>query len=363
MVWPSVNWTAHYADCPDGRRCRHHTVFPNWWLDMVSRGIPYDSDADTALQHAAGRVNRYRGHPPLQPEPLLFAQQVVLDSLVVAPAPITESWVMGSLAAVGGLARWVHGLGQPLTRDHALGEATRYRWISGAGHLTAESASIYAVRLELIADHLNGVSIKRLPRATKATEAPVEPLTPTEQADLWAWARGLRPRTRRERVQGHILLGLGFGLTRNEKYRITTDHVFTDADGVHVAVTDPDGALIRFVTCRRDWEDHLLRYVATVQHGGYLVAPWRLDPPPGSAVDESLRRAHKWAPPVEFNNVRLRNTWLCEHLADGTPLKILMAAAGVAEANHLHKLLTLLPTPNSAAAAAALRGPERGAAR
>jgi hypothetical protein len=323
---------------------------------MVTRGIPYASDTDEALQNAVGRVNRFKGHPPLQPEPLLFTQQAVLDSLVVAPAPINESWVMGSLAAVGGIARWVHNTGQPLTRAHVFSEETRYRWVDGAGHLTKESARIYAVRLELIADHLNGAVIKRLPRATKVEEAPVEPLTLVEEADLWTWSRGLRAVKKRQRVQGHIVLGLGLGLTRAEKYQVHAGHVSADDHGVHVHVTDEAGTVLRTVTCRRDWESRLLGLVEDTQPGGYLVRPWETTPPRGSAVDESIRRVHKWGPPVAFNNVRLRNTWLCHHLQDGTPLKVLMAAAGMAEANHLHKLLTLLPEPTAAESAAALRG-------
>jgi hypothetical protein len=323
---------------------------------MVTRGIPYDSDHDKALQHAVGRVNRFKGHPPLLPEPLLFTQQAVLDSLVVAPAPITEAWVMGSLAAVGGIVRWAHNTGQPLTRENVFGERTRYRWVEGAGHLTKESARIYAVRLELIADHLNGATVKRLPRATKVDEAPVEPLSLSEEADLWTWARGLRPMTRRQRVMGHVVLGLGVGLNRAEKYRIRTEDVSADTEGVHVRVTGPTGEPVRVITCRRTWEDRLLALATDAGPGRYLVAPWRDTAPTPGNVDESLRRAHKWGPPVDFNNVRLRNTWLCRHLQDGTPLKVLMAAAGMAEANHLHNLLALLPEPTAADVARALRG-------
>lgn len=54
--------------------------------------------------------------------------------------------------------------------------------------------------------------------------------------------------------------------------------------------------------------------------------------------------------------MRLRNTWLCHHLAEGTPLKVLMQAADMAEANHLHNLLTLLPDVSETDAHAALRG-------
>lgn len=323
---------------------------------MVTRGIPYSSDADQALQHAVGRVNRFKGHPPLLPAPLLFTQQAVLDSLVVAPAPVTEAWVMGSLAAVGGMARWVHNTGQPLTREHVFGEETRYRWGDGAGHLTKESARIYRVRLELIADHLNGATIKRLPRATHVKEAPVEPLTLTEEADLWTWARSLRREMRRQRVQAHIVLGLGVGFQRAEKYRVRSEHVSVDSRGVHVLVTDEKGAPLRSVTCRRDWEERLLELAANTQHGGYLMRPWSTAPPTPSTLDESMRRAQKWGAPVEFNNIRLRNTWLCHHLVDGTPLKVIMAASGMAEVKHLHNLLPLLPEPPADEVAAALRG-------
>ncbi|MFC6285527.1 hypothetical protein ACFP3Q_06305 [Nocardioides sp. GCM10027113] len=322
----------------------------------MTRGIPYSFDTDEALQHAAARVNRFKGHPPLLPEPLLFTQQAVLDALVVAPAPVTESWVNGSLAAVSGITRWVHNTGQPLTRQHVFSEETRYRWVDGAGHLTKESARIYAVRLELIADHLNGATVKRLPRATKVQEAPVQPLTPTQEADLWTWTRGLRPLTRRQRMQGSIVTGLGLGLTRGEKYLLTKEDVTVTDDGVLARVTNPLTGVTRTVACRRDWEERLATLVFEMKPGHYVLAPWRDTRPSPQSADESMRRAHKARPPVDFNNVRLRNTWLCHHLAAGTPLKVLMAAADMAEANHLHNLLTLLPDVSDADAYAALRG-------
>lgn len=354
--WPSLAWLTHYASCARGRRCRRHVAFPDWWLAMVTRGIAYGTDADSALQNAVGRVNRYKGHPPLLPEPLLFTQQAVLDALCVAPAPITESWVMGSLAAVGGMARWLHNTGQPLTREHLFSEEARYRWIGGAGHLTTESARIYSVRLELIADTLNGVTAgRRFPRATKIQEAPLEPLTLTNEADLWTWSRGLRPLTRRQRVQAIVILGLGLGLTRGEKHQLRSDDVAVNSEGVHVTVTGSYSGATRVVTCRRDWEDRLSTIALETPAGHLLMAPWRSTPPQGTVADESMRRAHKYSPPVAFNHVRLRNTWLCRHLEAGTPLKVLMAAAGMAEANHLHKLLTLLPDVHPGHATQVLR--------
>jgi hypothetical protein len=323
---------------------------------MVTRGIPYNADSDEALQMGASRVKRYKGHPPLLPDVLAFTQKAVLDSLVVAPAPLTDSWVMGALAAVSGLAKWVHNTGQPLTREHVFSEETRYRWIDGAGHLTKESAKIYAVRLELIGDHLNGAAEKRLPRATKEEHPPLEPLTAAEETDLWMWSRGLRRTTRRQRIQGTIVTGLGLGLTRAEKYLLVKEDVTVGPDGVWVRVTHPATSAVRTVACRRDWEERLANLVFDMEPGRYLLAPWRSDPPGPTSGDESVRRAHKERPPVDFNNMRLRNTWLCHHLAQGTPLKVLMEAAAMVEANHLHNLLTLMPDVPDPEAQAMLRG-------
>lgn len=356
VEWPSVEWGHHRNECSDGRRCRHHVKFPEWWLLMVTRGIPYSSDANEALQHAAGRVTRFKGHPPLQPAALLFTQRAVLDSLVVAPAPVTESWVMASLAAVSGITRWAHNTGQPLTRHHVFDEETRYRWVHGAGHLTNDSARMYRVRLELIGDHLNGAVVKRMPRTTETYEAPLKPLSLTEEADLWGWSRGLRPLSRRQRVQASVVLGLGVGLTRAEKFRVAREHIKITPEGVLVTVSNSHTHDVRTIASRRDWEERLAALATATAPGHYLMAPWRDTPPPPSAVDESMRRAGKAWPPVQFNNHRLRNTWLCYHLAVGTPLRVLMEAADLAGANHLHSLMPFLPPVSPTDSIAALRG-------
>lgn len=348
VVWPSVDWLAHYAECP--------VAFPDWWLDMVNRGIPYSSDADESLQQAVVHVNKFKGHPPMQAEPLLFTRQAVLDALSVAPAPVTSAWVKWSLSAVSGIVRWVHNTGQPLTREHVFSEETRYRYKDAAAHKSTETARHYSARLELIGDHLNGAVVKRLPRTAKDINPPIEPLTLTEEADLWAWTRGVRPLTSRQRVQAHIALGLGIGLTRAEGHRITSDAVDVRADGVHVTVTHPDTGATRVVTCRREWEERLAALTAATKPGHYLMSPWSTKQPTGATIDQTLSKVNKQRPPVLFSTTRLRNTWLCHHLSAGVPLKTLLEASGMKEPTHLADLLRMLPPVPAAEARASLRG-------
>lgn len=358
VPWPSVQWHAHYRACGLRRRCPHRFEFPDWWLAMRNRGLALHPDADVALQKAVTMVNGYKGHPALLPDPLLFTQQAVLDALAMAPTPIGYSWMRITLSAVAGLSRWAHSTGQPLTREHLLGEETRYRyveWAARQNEWTEGSKNLTWTRLELIGDFLLGVTRPReLRKPTITEEAPVEPLTDAEQADLWVWAKTLSVKKRVKRMTAYLALGLGCGLTGGELARATRDDVVIDDDGaVHVTVVSAKST--RTVTCLAHWEERLADIVRAVEPGHLLTAPWRTEPGHGSS-NESVRRAMAKNPPVVVNSIRLRNTWLCWHLAHGTPLKELMQGSDMKEANHLHNLLPLLPETDPNRTARLLRG-------
>lgn len=359
VAWPSVAWHEHYRACGLGRRCPHRFEFPNWWLAMRNRGVALHPDADEALQKAKQMVDGYKGHPILQPDPLLFTQKTILDAMAVAPTPIGYSWMRISLSAVAGLARWAHSTGQPLTREHLLGEETRYRyveWAAVANEWTAGSKNLTWNRLELIGDFLNGATPRELRKPTITEEAPTEPLTRAEQADLWVWAKTLSVKKRAKRMTALLALGLGCGLTGGELARAKREDAVIDEDGsVHVTVVSSKST--RTVTCLAHWEGRLADIVRGVEPGRLLTAPWRDEANPDtSSHTESVRRAMAKNPPAVFNSTRLRNTWLCWHLEHGTPLKELMQAADMKEANHLHNLLPLLPPTDPARTARLLRG-------
>lgn len=327
---------------------------------MRNRGAPLHENADLAMQDAVRRVNRYKGHPMLLDEPLTFTQDVVLDALALAPTPIGYSWMSATLSLVSGMARWAHSTGQPLTRAHLLTEESRYRYFAQIDDnrdepLAEGSKNLMWNRLELIADFLLGVNATReFRKPTVTEEAPRQPLTPAEQADLWVWAKALSVKTRAKRITAMLALGLGCGLTGGELPNVRREDVVIDDDGaVHVTVTSAKST--RTITCLAHWEARLAAIVADVAPGHYVLTPWRKAAATYTHT-EAVRRAMGKTPPTTFNSTRLRNTWLCWHLTSGTPLKDLMQAADMMEANHLHNLLRLLPDTTPERSSRVLRG-------
>lgn len=364
VPWPSIEWHTHYVACPHGWRCHHRFEFPDWWLAMRNRGVPFHEDADAAMQEAVRRVNGYKGHPMLQPEPQEFTQKAVLDCLALAPTPIGNSWMACTLASISGLTRWAHITGQPLTREHLFSEETRYRFFDYLNNdydkdLGSGSKNLMWVRLELCADFLLGATGPReFRKPTITEEAPRSPLSTEQQADLWVWAKTLSVKKRAKRMTAMLALGLGCGLTGGELPRVVREDVTIDADGsVHVTVTSTKST--RTVTCLAQWEARLAAIVRDVQPGHFVLTPWRTEAG-NYPHNESVRRAMAKNPPAVFNSIRLRNTWLCWHLAHGTPLKELMQSADMLEANHLHNLLPLMPDTDPERTARLLRGnPQR----
>lgn len=71
---------------------------------MGGRGVPFHPEAPVAMQMAKTRIGTYKGSKPVFDQPTrLLVQGIVLDSLIIAPQPVTPGWVHTSLMAVGGL--------------------------------------------------------------------------------------------------------------------------------------------------------------------------------------------------------------------------------------------------------------------
>ncbi len=358
LVWPSAGWLAHGSACPRPRHCPHPVQFPDWWLAMSYRGIPHHPDRDRALHAAVQRINTFQGHPPLSPDGAMFVQQAVIDALVVAPQPVTRGWVSASLSAVGQLVRWAENTGQRLDRQRLLSDESRDRFIHvECRTLTKGARTTYQSRLDLIASVLLSQP-RSTPRVPIPAAGPLRPLTLTDEADLWAWSHGIRPKGRRQRVQAMLVLGLGVGVTRAEKVLLRPEDVTDHGDdGVAVDVTDPHTGEVRTVWCLAGWERRLREIAAATPDGHLLVAPWTTRPGVPRAHDQALWTAClRQPPPVEFNNVTLRTTWLCRHLEAGTPLKVLMAAANIATAERLVQLTLLMPDVSEGDRARWLRG-------
>lgn len=324
---------------------------------MAKRGVPFHPEAEQAFQMALQRIRTYKGSKPVFDEATrLLVQGIVIDALVVAPQPVTAGWVHTSLMAVGGLVRWAQTVAESLTREHLLSQRTRNRFLNlGTTDLTDTSRRNYRCRLDLIATGLSCEPVAPTVTAPLQHGEAIDPHTADEVATLWVWARGLRPATRRDRVVAVLILGLGCGLRASELTRVTPESVATDQYGVHVTVAGDRGT--RVVTCDRVWEDRLRDLVANAEPGRPLTSPWRAEVTNARALQNALAGAQHMHPPVAWFSARsLRNTWLVARLTEGTPIPVLMEAAGLETIEALKAYLVYVPALTPAERAAALRG-------
>lgn len=370
LVWPSQVWNDHEPDCARPRRCAHlrDLVWPDWWVLTMRRGAPLDADIETAIEIAMRRVNTYRGGKHVSSEGAAFTRDAVRDALPGAPQPVSKVWVNGALAITGQFATWVHNEGEPLTREHVFAEATRRRYLTskaGPMHLSEYSRRNYRLRLDIMASILLGSRRETISgRKPIGRSDALMPLTVQQEVDLWVWAEGLRPISRRQRLQAVIVMGLGVGCRRRDFVTVRGTDVTRDGAGVHVSFPETTTTLgnpfpPRVTTCAAQWEDRLWDLVQQLDAPDrYLAAPWTDEQPTSRTVDVTMRGVindEAARPPLDFSTESLRNTWLLRHLEAGTPPKVFMAQGALKTTVTLENLMPYVSTPSTAQAAAWMR--------
>jgi hypothetical protein len=359
--WPSDRWAAHRAVCDvDLAECRHDVPEPEWWVLMGARGVPLHPDAATARQMATLYINGFKSAPVLPPDATDFVRQAVRDALVVAPQPVTDSWVKGALASTASLVRFVLDNGGPLTRDHVFGARTRNRFLYV--HLTGKNSaettiSTYRARLDLVVLGITGAVARDIhDRPELANSVPTDPLPRTDEAALWTWALGLRPTKRGQRTQAALVLGLGVGARSPETRLVTDASIKVDAHGLHVTLVNDTTGTTRVVTCRASYEERLLTIVEATPSGSPLVSPWRTEPMARNTLTLGIWQAQeRFPPPAYWNQTTLRNTWMVRHIESGTPLPLLTEIADVETLQSIIRLLPYCETQTPAMSAAAMR--------
>ena len=332
---------------------------------MGGRGVPFHPEAGTAMQLAKARIATYKGSKPVFDQPTrLLVQGIVLDSLIIAPQPVTPGWVHTSLMAVGGLVKWALTTGESLDREHLLSARTRGRFVNIAlAHMTDQARRNYRCRLDLIATALSGTPITPTVDKPAAFLEAVEPHTDAQVADLWLWVNGQRPASRRDRLASSLILGLGMGLRASEIVTVRREDITIDRAtatgaivGVHALITDTRGGT-RTVTCTATWEQRLAEWVDGVEPGHRVNTPWRREATTARMLQSSLANAqHTVTPPVWFSARSLRNTWLVGHLTAGTPVPTLLDAAGIESIEALKAYLPWVPVLTGTGRAEVLRG-------
>jgi hypothetical protein len=174
------------------------------------------------------------------------------------------------------------------------------------------------------------------------------PYTRGEVSALWRSAHEQPTPMRRQLAIAALTVGLGCGIgPRRGLTSVTGRDVYRTDGCVVVQAYDPS----RPVTCLARYEDQLLD-LARRAKGEPLVGRKH-------RVNSSLYllRAHDEGVPLSL--ARLRSTWIVEHLWAGTPLPVLVEAAGLVSTATLTRLLPYVPSHDAATAARILRGADR----
>jgi len=317
--------------------------WPAAWLLLAGDGAQPAAPVLAALAAASLLVDGYggpnprgRGGPGPSAAGLDLVRAIVRDSLHAAPQPVRPDWVRYSLAVVAGLVASAEADAVPLERARVLSERARARHLHHRGARLAEATrGTYRSRLDLVAAAVLDAPDPRAGRPGLAGAPVTAPGAPAEEADLLAWAAAERPASRRRRLLAVLALGLGCGARTAELAAANGHDVTVDADGLHVMLRDTAG-VARSVTCRSAWEDVLARAVPA-DPARLLIAPDR-ESLALASLSSFLTRSTAGAP-VPVTPTGLRNTWLVRHLEAGTPLPVLLAAAGLEGTGRLHALL------------------------
>lgn len=318
---------------------------------------PTAGEITAAIAAANTRIDNYRGPSTLPDQVVVFTRDAVRGAVLAAPQPVTDAWVCYSLSVVARLTLGAHLAGVPLENQHVFARSQLTRYIHhDCARMATQSRAGYRSRLDVIAMALSP-SRSDLPGSRPALSHldVLHPYSAEDVQRLHGWSFSIHPAPRRERVQAIVALGLGCGLRRRDLVEVRGDSVHRDDSGVHVTVpTDGPFARTEAVTALATWENEIWSAAMSTGAGNLLVARHRqsltMD-----ALDKTIVYVNH-AAPVAFNIRRLRNTWLATHLAAGTPLRVLMAAARLGTTQHLEDLLPMIPMPARDDSARALRG-------
>lgn len=178
------------------------------------------------------------------------------------------------------------------------------------------------------------------------------PYEPSEISGFLRLAQTQPTRGRRLSVLAVLCLGLGCGLDCGDMGWVRGCDVQRDAAGF-VTVRVAGGSRPRTVVSLARFEDDLQELA--VDRGNELLIGGR-NPGRHNVTSTALARMITDDTLPRLVVGRLRSTWLLEHLCRGTPLPIVIAAAGLTTVRPLEDLLHHLPAADPEVTAALLRG-------
>ena len=274
-------------------------------------------------------------------------QEALPGSAVMAPRARSVLGLLARFAAGQGILASPAGL-----LDHDVVEAFCVRGCAGRASSTCGT---YRSVLYQLAGRVHGEPGQRATPFAGA-RAPA-PYSAGERADLAAAARAQRDAGRRSSALAMVVFGVGAGLRPGELAALRGSDVCRGGGRVVVRVPAGGGRAVPVAPAYPGRASELARRAAD----GFVFRPGPADRGYKNFVN-GFARSLAWDPDAPALSVsRARSSFICDHLAAGTPLHDLLAITGIAEAESLARYARHVPGVSRSKAA--LRARWRAEAR
>ena len=256
----------------------------------------------------------------------------------LVPASAGPRRLAVTATAVRGLSRFALARGIPPSREFLLDyDVIEAFCVAGLAGRASSTRGTYRSALYRLAEAMHGPAGQRATPFAGA-RAPA-PYSPAERAGLAAVAAAQRDPARRSSALAMVVFGIGAGLRPGELVALRGDDVFRHGRQVLVRVGGP-GARVVPVASRyagRAWE------LARRAGSGHVFRPGPAERSYKNFVTNFARglAADPAAPRLSLR--RARAAFICDHLAAGTPVGVLLAITGIAEAGSLARYARHVP--------------------
>lgn len=171
----------------------------------------------------------------------------------------------------------------------------------------------------------------------------LKPYSAKDIGDLLSWANDQPTEYKRVTCRGILALGLGAGLATTDALEMKPEDVLVDEHGVLVEVTKPGRE--RIVPPFFFWEQYLVDLKEYSRNSEFLIGALRVNKGQKNWLNSFISRCD--LPGYQRPNMaRMRNTWIFEHMLNGTRLRNLNVVAGLETFRTIEKLLEYTPEPS-----------------
>ena len=260
-------------------------------------------------------------------------RDALLGAAVMAPREVPRA-----RSVLGLLARFASGQGVPASPawllDYDVVEAFCVRGCAGRASSTCGT---YRSVLYQLAGQVHGPPGQRATPFAGAKAPP--PYSPDERAALTAAARAQRDPAKRSSALAMVVFGVGAGLRPGELAALRGGDVTRGGGRVVVRVTAGGGRAVPVAPAYAGRAAELARRAGD----GFAFRPGPADRWYKNFVN-GFGRCLAWDPDAPALSMsRARSSFICDHLAAGTPLRTLLAVTGIAGAESLARYARHVP--------------------